>query len=96
MFGYMKDHGFDLELTRFHYVQRLSRISLIVCLLHVWLLALGEQVASHGLGNLVDCNDRRDLSIFRLGWDFIERTLTLGDPTPPFVLPLFNLNASGS
>ncbi len=82
MFGSIKGHGFDLELTRFHYVQRLSRISLIVCLLHVWLLALGEQVISQEMGHLVHGDDHRDINIFRLGWDLIERTLTLGaDPS---------------
>ena len=35
----------------------------------------------------VDRTDRRDLSIFRLGWDFIERCLALDDPIPIAFVP---------
>lgn len=96
MFGDMKGHGFDLELTRFHHVQRLSRLTLLVCLLYVWLVGLGESVITSGLTSWVDRSDRRDLSIFRLGWDYLTRLLTLGDPIPSFRCPSFSLKVSGS
>jgi len=38
------------------------------------------------LDDLVDRHDRRDLSLFRLGWDFVERCLALADPLP-IILP---------
>ncbi|MBA3868226.1 MAG: hypothetical protein H0X30_03660 [Anaerolineae bacterium] len=51
-------------------------------LLAIWLLAVGRQVETRHLVDLVDRHDRRDLSIFRWGWDFIERCLALSDPLP--------------
>lgn len=95
MFGDMKGHGFDLEVTRFHHIQRLSRITLIVCLVYLWLVSIGEHVWNNNLAHEVDRNDRRDLSIFRLGWDFLERRLLFNDPIPIFFIPTF-AKVSGS
>ena len=44
MFGDMKGHGFDLEHSRLRHFLRLSRLTLAVCLLYVWLVATGEHV----------------------------------------------------
>jgi len=82
MFGDLKKHGFDLESTHFRHILRLSRLTLTVCLLYLWLVALGQHVLAHGLAAQVDRTDRRDLSIFRLGWDFLEDCLRLFDPIP--------------
>lgn len=89
MFGDMKGHGFDLELSRLRTSERLSRLTLAVCILYVWLVALGEHVLRHGLHTEVDRTDRRDLSIFRLGWDWLERRLTFDDPIPIVFRPNF-------
>src|SRR5260221_14015157 len=89
MFGDLKKHGFDLESTHLHHFLRLSRLTLTVCLLYLWLVALGQYVNFHGLAAQVDRTDRRDLSIFRLGWDFLEDCLRLFDPIPIVSLPNF-------
>ncbi len=39
----------------------------------------------------VDGHDRRDLSLFRLGWDFVERRLALFDPISSVTIPNFCL-----
>ena len=52
-------------------------------------MATGEQVVNAGLADEVDRTDRRALSIFRIGWDFIERRLALDDPIPIAFLPNF-------
>jgi hypothetical protein len=85
LFGDLKKHGFDLESTRLRHVLRLSRLTLMVCWLYLWLVALGEDLWHRGWRTQVDRTDRRDLSIFRLGWDWLERQLALDDPIPPFV-----------
>jgi hypothetical protein len=95
MFGDLKAHGFDLEMSQLRHFLRLSRLTLAVCWLYVWIVSLGEYLHNHRLNRLVDRSDRRDLSIFRLGWDFLERCLALGDPVPLVVLPSFQL-VSGS
>ena len=75
MFGDLKDHGFDLECTMLHSFVRLSRLTLAVAFLYVWLVSSGVKTIHAGLRHLVDRKDRRDLSIFQIGLRFIERRL---------------------
>ena len=91
MFGDMKKHGFDLEASHLRHFLRLSRLTLAVCLLYLWLVAMAEHVITSHQAHEVDRHDRRDLSLFRLGWDFVERRLALFDPIPPVALPTFCL-----
>ncbi len=76
MFGDMKKHGFDLEQTMLRHFQRLSRLTLAVAILYVWLVSVGTRTIRSGLRHLVDRSDRRDLCIFQIGLRFIERSLT--------------------
>lgn len=78
MFGDLKKHGFDLESTMLRHFLRLSRLTLAVALLYVWLVSTGTQTVQAGLRHLVDRKERRDLSIFQIGLRFIERRLTNG------------------
>ncbi len=89
MFGDMKGHGFDLENSHLRHFQRLARLTLAVALLYIWLVALGEHLIRTHQTHYVDRTDRRDLSVFRLGWDFLERLLALNDPIPNPFLPNF-------
>jgi len=76
MFGDFKGHGFDLEATHLRHFLRLSRLTLAVCLLYVWLVAFGSRVIKRGHRHLVDRTDRRDFSIFRIGFNMLERCLS--------------------
>src|SRR5690606_41358360 len=49
----------------------------------------GSSIIKRGLRFLVDRADRRDLSIFRIGRDMIERCLTNGKPISIRFLPYF-------
>lgn len=95
MFGDLKKHGFDLEASHLRHFLRLSRLTLVVCLLYLWLFALAEQVILNHLTDEIDRSDRRDLSLFRLGWDFLERRLVLNDPIPTVSIPNFCLMSGG-
>jgi hypothetical protein len=90
MFGDLKDNGFDLEATHLRAAARLNRLTLAVCLLFVWLVALGVEITKRGLASLVDRKDRRDLSFFRRGFDWLDRTLDLHAPIPPVFFPAFD------
>jgi hypothetical protein len=81
-FGDLKRNGFDLESTHLRNFLRLSRLTLAVVLLYVWLVALGSKVIKSGQRRLVDRNDRRDYSIFRIGRNMIERLLSNDEPLP--------------
>ena len=95
MFGNMKVHGFDFEQSRLRHPDRLNRLMLAVSLVYICLISVGEHVIQHKLTSEVDRNDRHDLSIFRLGWDFLERCLALNDQIPECFRPNFCL-VSGS
>ncbi len=75
MYGDFKKHGFDLERTMLRHFLRLSRLTLAVAFLYVWLVSVGTRTIRSGLRNLVDRTDRRDLSIFQIGFRFIEMCL---------------------
>jgi len=85
MFADFKKHGFDLESTMLRNPPRLSRLTLAVVFLYVWLLSIGSRAIRAGLRHLVDRKDRRDLSIFQIGLRLIDRRLL---HSLPFSLPL--------
>jgi hypothetical protein len=82
LFGDLKGHGFDLEATHLQDLGRLSRLVLATMIVYVWLIALGSCLVKRGLRFIVDRRDRRDKSLFRIGWDWIERCLALGHRIP--------------
>jgi hypothetical protein len=47
--GDLKKHGFDLEITMLHDFLRLSRFTLAVAFLNVWLISIG------GTRSIKDC-----------------------------------------
>jgi hypothetical protein len=75
MFGDFKGNGMDLEKSCLSHFLPLSRLTLVVALLYVWLVAFGASTIKRGDRYLVDRKDRRDLSIFRIGYDMFERCL---------------------
>lgn len=75
MHGDFKKHGFDLESTMLRDFRRLSRLTLAVAFLYVWLISISGRTIHAGLRHLVDRTDRRDLSIFQIGLRFIDRRL---------------------
>lgn len=88
LFGDLKGHGFHLADTHLQHVARLSRLTLAVVLLYVWLMAVGTRVIKNGERPLVDRAERRDLSIFQIGLRWIERRLANAHTIPiPLRLP---------
>lgn len=80
MFGDLKEKGFDLESTHLHTCARLSRLTLAVALLYTWLMDIGGKIVKNGLRVWVDRAERRDLSIFQIGFRSVDRRLTNGVP----------------
>ncbi len=56
-------------------MQLVSRLTLAVAFLYVWLLSVGSRTVRSGLRHFVDREDRRDLSLFPIGLRFIDRKL---------------------
>jgi hypothetical protein len=82
MFADFKGHGFDLQSTRLRRFGKLSRLTLAVAMLYVWLVENGVQAIKRGQRRLVDRSDRRDYSLFRLGCNMLDRCLA--QVTEPF------------
>ena len=88
LFGDLKGHGFDLGSTHLRHLTRLSRLILLVVLLYVWLLLAGVRTIQRGERHCVDRRDRRDLSVFQIGWRFIDWLLSQGVPLPKALKPM--------
>lgn len=84
MFGDWKEHGWDLESTHLRHPDRLSRLVLALSLLYVWLLLWAGRLIKAGCRAWVDRHDRRDLSLYRIASDTLQRCLTFqrGLPIP--------------
>ena len=89
MYGDMKGHGFDLETTHLKSAQRIARLFLAVSIVFVWLICLGSWVVKRGYRHYVDHRSRRDKSYFRIGWDWVERCLSLDQPILVRITPVF-------
>ena len=89
MFGDFKRNGFDLEAIRLRHFLRLSRFTMAVALLYVWLVAFGSKTIKRGERHLIDRNKQRQLSIFRIGYDMLERCLINGDAFSLRLIPYF-------
>ncbi len=89
MFGDLKSNGFDLEVVLLRHFLRLSHITLAVALLYVWLVAFGSKTIKHGQRHLIDRNNQRQLSIFRIGYDMLERCLINGEAFSLRLIPYF-------
>ena len=96
MFGDLKGHGFDLESTHLRHFARLSRLTLAVALLYVWLVSTGARAIKNGQRHWVDRKDRRDLSIFRIGLRLTERRLINDLSISIPVCPVYGCKLSGS
>jgi DDE family transposase len=82
MFGDWKGHGWDIETTHLRHPDRLSRLVFALAVLYIWLVLTGERLIKAGWRAWVDRTDRRDLSLFRIGWDVLQRCFTLDRDLP--------------
>lgn len=95
MFGDLKGHGFHLAKTHLQHVARLSRLTLAVVLLYLWLVSMGTRVIKNSQRHLVDRTERRDLSIFQIGLRWVARCLTNAHPVQIHLCPTGKLKLSG-
>jgi hypothetical protein len=85
LFGDLKGHGVDLEQSQLQHADRLARLTLAACLLYVWLMGMGAQVKALNQWQEIDRPRRHrdgDLSLFRWGWDYVERRIALQETIP--------------
>ena len=88
-YGDLKDNGFDLERSALKHFFRLSHLTLAAMLLNGWCLAFGADLVQRGFRAEVDRPDCRDLSLFRIAWDFLHRALLFELPFSVSFRPFF-------
>jgi hypothetical protein len=77
LFGNCKSRGFQLARTEMETPAHLDRLILAVAMATCLTLGLGTHLILSGQSDQVDRTDRRDLSLFQLGWRCLYRLLAL-------------------
>ena len=77
LFGNHKARGFQLTRTHMTDPQHIDRLMLVLAIATCLVLGLGTHLILSGAIKQVDRADRRDLSLFQLGWRWFFRLLTL-------------------
>jgi hypothetical protein len=79
-----KGRGWRLERSKVRDLARLDRLLLVLALVLWWVHGLGLRVIRSGLRRRYDRRDRRDLSVLRLGWVWMQ-DLVEHRRLPPFL-----------
>lgn len=77
LFGHHKSRGFQLARTHLTNPQQIDRLVLALAIATYITLGLGTELIVINQTRLVDRTDRRDLSLFQLGWRYLYRLLAL-------------------
>ncbi len=77
LFGQQKSRGFALNRTRMTTPKHIDRLLLAVAIASCLTLGLGTHLVIIKQTKRVDRADRRDLSLFQLGWRYLFRLLAL-------------------
>jgi hypothetical protein len=73
-----KSYGFDLEASQIQYDHHLDCLLLGMAVATLWLLHLGHWVRCADRADWLTADHRRDYSLFRLGRDYVHRSLIFG------------------
>jgi hypothetical protein len=77
-----KSYGFNLEQSQIEDPQRLQVLLLGMAVTTVWMIHVGDWLTHQGHDRLLDRSHHPDYSLFRLGRDYLRRSLTLGWSIP--------------
>jgi hypothetical protein len=77
LFGQQKSRGFALNRTQMTTPEHIDRLLLAVVIASCLTLGLGTHLVIIKQTKRVDRSDRRDLSLFQLGWRYLFRLLAL-------------------
>ena len=75
LFGNCKSRGFQLDRTEMTHPDQIDRLILGIAISTCFMLGLGTEIIVTEQTDQVDRPDRRDLSIFQLGWRWLHRLI---------------------
>lgn len=78
LFGQQKSRGFALNRTQMTTPEHIDRLLLAIAIATALTLGLGTHLVIINQTKRVDRADRRDLSLFQLGWRYLFRLLATG------------------
>jgi hypothetical protein len=76
LFGNHKSRGFQLQRTQMEIPSHIDRLVLVIAIVTCITLGLGTHLCLSNMTHLIDRTDRRDLSLFQLGWRWLHRLIT--------------------
>lgn len=77
LFGQQKSRGFALNRTHMTTPEHIDRLMLAIAIASCLVLGLGTHLVIIKQTKRVDRSDRRDLSLFQMGWRYLFRLLAL-------------------
>jgi hypothetical protein len=77
-----KSYGFDLEKSKLRNRRRLENMVLAMAVTTLWMIYLGQALTDSDQRTLLEADHKQDYSLFRLGRDWLRRSLALGQPIP--------------
>ena len=81
-----KSRGFNIHKTRIKDPKRLEKLLLVACFAYIWIVYLGAVARKEGKEGQFRRKDRRVLSLFQLGKDYLEHLLECGILLPEGLL----------
>lgn len=76
-FGNQKSRGFQLARTHLTIPEQIDRLVLVLAIASCMILGLGTHIFISGYSKMVDRSDRRDLSLFQIGYRSLLRFVSL-------------------
>ena len=77
-----KSRGFHIHKSHLADPVRLARLLIAAGLAYIWIIYLGVTALQTGQADLIDRNDRRDLSLFQIGLRWLTHLLKWRKPLP--------------
>ena len=77
-----KSRGFNIQKTRIKNPKRLEKLLLVACFAYIWIVYLGAVARKEGKEGQFRRKDRRVLSLFQLGMNYLEHLLECVVPLP--------------
>jgi hypothetical protein len=84
-----KSGGFDVESSHFRSHERWEKLLVLLSVNYLWFNVVGRWLSKVGKRALVDAKARRQLSFFRIGWDWLISEFSQGRSWPT-ILTLYS------